>query len=500
MYRLAQQSPFLKLFQSSIVAACVTLAGCSSSPKELNPDPELKEIKAEKKNDIDSPEGALFESAKKSYQNRLFSVAKDQFTALMNNFPTGPYAEFSEMKIADCAFFTKDFDISAGLYEEYAKNHPGSLSAAYALLMSARSFHLSSKGVGHDAHALERAREMYTRLIEQYPDSVYSRQASIYQQATIADLTANEMRVAEFYRKQGKEDAYNARLKIIREKWQPLAKDNGTEPEMIVAAESLPAAEPVSAEDPAENENTKDTKDMIMASAAIGATGDIENRAPENRIEAKEDAAEEIEVEDEETSPEDAGEDVDEPDIEVAPAPEEHDDDEEAEDEEDADEEDTDSDSDDADEDEEIQEHQEQAQSAPADEMRVSSQRITRPVPVPEGPQSVKLIAPPSRQEITRVECADSAIYLHLDRPWQDRGYLSRNTVLEPLDGIVSLPLPLTRAEEKTYNCFGISDLNISSNGTLTLESTKPMFVRAMVNPARLALISKNFSWKPSGN
>lgn len=525
-----------------LAAAGLLIGGCSSGPTELNPDPELKEIPADKKNDIDSPEGILFESAKKSYQSRLYSVAKEQFTALQNNFPTGPYAEYAELKIADCSFYVKDYDISASLYEEYAKNHPGSLSAAYALLMSARSYHLSSKGIGHDAHALERAREMYSRLVEQYPDSIYSRQAAIYQQATISDLTANEMRVAEFYRKQGKEEAYNARLKIIKDKWQPLALQAGRNIGSTGPLPAEPESAPVVTEASRVPSSGEEQKEPIQIAALSMKESEpaedsgTEAAAPEESVEAPAEPTPEAEEEDSETAEEEIlTESQDSEREEDQQEPEQTSEEEEGAEEEEtavtetesAEEEASDSESEaesseppaaevtpaeemeekevqqtTSEEDEEDEEVAETEDEQPEEEDRsaqppaaaVSHQSITRPVPAPEGPVPARLVAPPARLSITRVECSGSVLYLHTDKPWEDRGFLSRHSLLEPIDGVISLTLPLTKAEQKNYNCFGISDLEISSNATITIESSKPMFVRMMSNPSRLAIITKNFS------
>ncbi len=490
-------------------ACTLGLSGCSSAPQEINPDPETKEIVAKKDNDIDSPEEVLFQSAKKSYQNQLYSVAKDQFSALMNNFPTGPFAEYAELKIADCSFFIRDYDVCAPQYEEYAKSHPGTLSAAYALLMAARSFHLSSKGVGHDAHALERARETYGRLLEQYPDSVYAKQAAAFQRSAIEDLTANERAVANFYKKRGQDDAYNARMKIIEEKWQPLAmnvqKTFDARKEMGVVEERAPTE--------ANDEAANDAEKTPEAEENSVQVEESEAQVVEEPAETEEhDSEEAVEVEN-------VGLEASESDVDSEGATDEEDsainsaiDTDEEETESEARLEENEGSAEEHEEDDETEQAQDSEESE-EDELPESPEVVlNRSVPAPtakktplqiaaSSPQKIvgseadpiKLHPPAARISIDRVECAGKSAYFYLDRDWSDKGFLARNSMLSPRDGIVSVTLPLTKGTGKTYNCFARADLIVAENGTVTIATNKPLFVLSSVKPPRLAFSIKNF-------
>lgn len=476
-----------------LASVAVLINGCSSTPQEINPDPETKEIVAKKDNDIDSPEEILFQSAKKSYQNQLYSVAKDQFSALMHNFPTGPFVEYAELKVADCSFFIRDFDVCAPQYEEYAKNHPGSLSASYALLMAARSYHLSSKGVGHDAHALERARETYGRLLEQYPDSVYAKQAAAYQKAAIDDLTANEIAVADFYKKRGQESAYNSRMKIIREKWQPLAmnvqktfdayKDKG-----VSENPDTSLAEPRANSSDSTNSEASDKvieNDLAEENEAAGEEASHEESAPEDE-ETEETADAETDTSAELVSDVESSE-VEAPESGDIDAKEEHGSDS------DSDEEQTSSDDDTTSTSQIVAEHSVPTPTSRNSVIEQQSQNSELPHVAQPAAQEIKLLPPAARVSIQRVECSGKSAYLHLDREWSDKGFLTRNSMLVPRDGIISITLPLTKGTGKTYNCFTRADLIVASNGTVTIATNKPMFVHSAANPARLAFSVKNF-------
>jgi outer membrane protein assembly factor BamD len=509
------------------------LSGCSSGAKEINPDPELKEIVTKKDGQEDTPEHIILGSAKKSYQNHLFSVAKEQFTSLQSNFPTGPYADFAEIKIADCSFYSGDYDLAAPLYEDYAKNHPGTMTAAYALLMAARSYHLSSKGVGHDAHALEKARELYLRLLELYPDSVYNKQAASYLRSTIEDLTTNEIEVAEFYKKMGMDEAYAARVKVVEDKWLPMTKSidktYGLKAETVVLDKDEQAQEATAEEETGEEETEQIETTDAQVDDPVAITDPIEVPTEEvtpsadetTNSNATEDALEEEE---------DENEDEEKEELVVAASKVEPLEDIEA----------------------SITEEPELDDS----ETLSSSLSLTRKIPtiiptigtvLPSVPPSVAnaqptrivlrpaaAIAPTTNTlppvnsplptiaattqplklkpalakdtvtkvsaasagivKIVRVECSNQNVFLFLDQTYPDRSLLKKFAEINPLDGVVSLTLPGVNAEENTYDCFNQQDLFITSTGTITIEGDQPMFVRALDNPPKIAIITKRFS------
>ena len=195
------------------------LSACSGSSSPEPDDNDAKEIKAKSKSSLDLPELELFSNAKRQYQSGLYSVARDSFTAIKENYPTGPFAEFAELKIADTLYQNSDYPAAALAYEEFTKNRPASTALAYALLRAGRSYELSSAGVGRDPTPLNKAIENYTALLEKFPDSVYS-SAGRYYKRGVEQLLANYAReVISFYEGKSKEDAAKARESSFEKKY-----------------------------------------------------------------------------------------------------------------------------------------------------------------------------------------------------------------------------------------------------------------------------------------
>ncbi len=225
--------PFAFLFSS---CAAALLASCSGSetPKPSEP----VELRTTEAPSTDTPEAQLFNEAKRLYRAGLYTIAIDSFESLRVNYPLSPYVEFSEIKIADAKFETNDFPQAAAAYEEFVKNHPASSITPYALLQAGRSNQLSNRGVGRDMASLEKAREMYSRLIQQYPQSFYVSQARTYLQQVAQTIADNEQFVMDFYRRKGNPKAVEARAKVYEDKLRPAVLQIAAD---LKASEGAPA-------------------------------------------------------------------------------------------------------------------------------------------------------------------------------------------------------------------------------------------------------------------
>lgn len=193
------------------------LSGCSGS--DTKPEPEAVELKAAEGRIIDLPETELINEAMRLFQGGYYTVARDNFESLRTNYPLSPYSELAAIKSADCQFETNDFGPAAVAYEDFFKNHPVSESAPYALFMAARSNQLSNRGLGRDVAPLEKALELYTRLISNYPDSPYAENSAMFRREVQQALSDYEKVIAEYYRRRNALPAAETREKIRSDRW-----------------------------------------------------------------------------------------------------------------------------------------------------------------------------------------------------------------------------------------------------------------------------------------
>lgn len=228
------------LFVAATSVFCLLSTGCSS---ETGKD-DVKEIPVAAIVSTDLPEGELVTTAKEQFEQGLYSVAVNSFEALANSFPLGPYAEFARIKMADCNFKLGRYEDSATLYEEFTKNHPASPSRPYALLMAARSLQLNNDGVGRDVEPLRRSKDLYTKLIEDHPDSIYTQAAKVHRRESMASIARSEQLIADFYRRTGNEKAYLARNTHFNTHWAGVLEKPAPDaiPEILMVNNEVPEA------------------------------------------------------------------------------------------------------------------------------------------------------------------------------------------------------------------------------------------------------------------
>lgn len=230
---------------------CLAVAACgmgksSPLPSEIPTAPGSDEIN---QISVDTPQEELLVKAKKLYSVGLYTGAREAFEALRDGYPFGPYAEYAEIKIADCNFYVREYSSAALLYEEFTKNHPASTSLAYALLQAGRSNQLTNSAVGRDNAPLEKALVFYQDLLKRYPNSLYAESARRGIGEVEVALAEYERMVMSFYQHQEKQAAYEARRVAFEERWGnrwgtlvAAAEDQGTEPQQMAMLdpEALP--------------------------------------------------------------------------------------------------------------------------------------------------------------------------------------------------------------------------------------------------------------------
>lgn len=212
--------------------------GCSSNEEPKAPFEISEFSSAEGTSALDTPEGELFEQARSLYESGLYSIAKEQFATLRTGYPLSPFAEFAELKIADCDFEGGYYEVAAQAYEEFLKNHPASSSAPYVAYRTARSYQLASKGVGRDSGPLEKALALYDAYLVKHSESVYAESARKFRNEVISDLAAYEKRIADFYKKAGHEAASAEREKkrealAGRIKTETLSSSSSPKPQLV---------------------------------------------------------------------------------------------------------------------------------------------------------------------------------------------------------------------------------------------------------------------------
>lgn len=205
----------------SLTLATISCSG--TNPNDTNPvsqyDREFDEPAAAGKDQTKLPslnaELDLLQRATNAYDRGLYSVAKDLFVKLEEQYPGSYYAILAELKVADCLYYLGDYTASLTEYEEFLRLHPSHESIPYVHLQMANTFKAQYRGPEHDQAPLLAAVKRFQKLIEEYPHSEYAPLARRQLDACREDLAKHEAMVAHFYLKQGQHKASAGRFKEL---------------------------------------------------------------------------------------------------------------------------------------------------------------------------------------------------------------------------------------------------------------------------------------------
>jgi outer membrane assembly lipoprotein YfiO len=202
----------MRAIQSIALCCAFTfLSACSSHNPEEATELMDKTEKEQREIALDTPEQQLLEDGKKYFKNELYRLARQNFEALKTGYPNSSSVDFAEIKIADCMFEAGEYTEASRAYESFVRLRPKHPSASYMLYRAARTAQLSFTGVGRDPAPLNRALDLFNRLLKDYPSSPYEQTALENKKEALEDLLAAEKRIQRFYEKKSLDEAAKLR-------------------------------------------------------------------------------------------------------------------------------------------------------------------------------------------------------------------------------------------------------------------------------------------------
>ena len=208
-----------------VVGVCLvlcTLCACSSTgTKKANRiseydtafDPEESDDEVDAGSIPEEPEA--LRRAKDAYDRGLYSLSREHWTTLRDQYPGSYYVALAELKIADTFFYAGDYASAIPAYEEFLRLHPAHEAVPYSRYQIAEANRLDYKGVLKDQSPLQAALRAYQQVITNYPKSEFVTAARRKVDECREHLAKHEAAVAQFYLKQGLYEAGAGRLAAL---------------------------------------------------------------------------------------------------------------------------------------------------------------------------------------------------------------------------------------------------------------------------------------------
>ena len=118
------------------------------------------------------------------------------------------------------SYLDGDFDIAILSASRFIELYPGNEETVYAYFLIGQSYYERISDVKRDQRMAELARDSFRELLRLYPDSVYSRDASLKLELALDHLAGKEMDIGLWYHGRGEYLAAVNRFRIVADEYQ----------------------------------------------------------------------------------------------------------------------------------------------------------------------------------------------------------------------------------------------------------------------------------------
>ncbi|HEY5048364.1 MAG TPA: outer membrane protein assembly factor BamD [Rhizomicrobium sp.] len=181
-----------RVFRAAFIGACLTLAGCSWLG--LDKDSDSKDADY-----VERPVEQIYNDAWTKIDNRDWQGAGKQFDEVERQHPYSVWARRAMLMSAFCYYQANKYTDAIAAADQYIQLHPGSREVAYAFYLKAMSLYEQITDVGRDQANTEQALTALQDVVQRFPHTEYARDASLKVDLTLDHLAGKEMAVGRYY-------------------------------------------------------------------------------------------------------------------------------------------------------------------------------------------------------------------------------------------------------------------------------------------------------------
>ena len=169
---------------------------------------------------VERPVGEIYNNAVNLLEAGERGLAVDEFDEVERQHPYSQWAKRAQIMSAYASYLNGDFDTAIASASRFIELHPGNEDAVYAYFLIAQSYYERIPDVERDQHMVVQARNAYLDLLRLYPDSIYSRDATLKLDLTLDHLAGKEMDIGRWYQNRGEYIAAINRFRIVVDEYQ----------------------------------------------------------------------------------------------------------------------------------------------------------------------------------------------------------------------------------------------------------------------------------------
>ena len=168
----------------------------------------------------DATAEALFDEGMRSFNEKRYARAIDNFSKLRTDYPFSPQVTQVELKIADAYYLNQQYPEAINAFKEYQSMHPTNENIPFVLLRLGQSHFDQFTSTDRDQKNTEIAKGYFENVVNSYPKSPQAVEAKEKLAKCLEYLAEHEFNVAFFYFKQEKYPAARDRFEEIVRKYK----------------------------------------------------------------------------------------------------------------------------------------------------------------------------------------------------------------------------------------------------------------------------------------
>jgi outer membrane protein assembly factor BamD len=200
-----------------VLGASLGMSGCSTIGKWFGSDDKADSKDAEY---VERPIDQIYADAWKKIRDSDWEDAAKQFDEVERQHPYSVWARRAMLMSAFCYYQANKYQDAIQAADAYISLHPGSHEVAYAFYLKAISLYEQIVDVGRDQTNTEAALVALQDVVQRFPDTEYARDATLKIDLTIDHIAGKEMAVGRYYLQRGDYIGAINRFRIVVEQYQ----------------------------------------------------------------------------------------------------------------------------------------------------------------------------------------------------------------------------------------------------------------------------------------
>jgi outer membrane protein assembly factor BamD len=162
----------------------------------------------------------LYSLAKVRLDQQRYQLAAQLFDEVERQHPYSVWARRAQLMSAFSYYMAQRYPDAISSAQRFLTIHPGNKDAPYANYLIAMSHYQQIEDVNRDQKITQQAADSFGELIRRYPQSRYAADARLKLDLINDHLAGKEMEVGRFYQRQGKWLAATIRFRTVIDKYQ----------------------------------------------------------------------------------------------------------------------------------------------------------------------------------------------------------------------------------------------------------------------------------------